>query len=534
MTLRGHIDRVSSTSIRGWAWDSDEPDVPVSLVVSINGTIVGRCLASRYRPDLEKAGIGDGRHAFTFTLEAPLTPLARHVVAVRREGDGKHLRQSPSVLEPARTFGETRSAIAQILTTVDGSDDLASRLAFVTDMANQLRQLHADRQSDADARATLLRQGRNGDTRGDGSLIGSDQPRALVIDDRLPQPDHDAGSNAILSHMRALQRIGYAVTFVPVDLHGDDSALAAEGITCCLHPWYGSVEEVLRRQRGAFSLVYLHRITTAGRYVLLARDYQPKARVIYSVADLHHLRLTRQAEVEGRPELAAAGAWMRTQELTTAWLADAVITHSAAEAAVLRRHMEPRRVHVVPWSLMPRPTAVPFEERRGLAFIGGYGHRPNVDAALWLVEAVLPEVEALGERLPCLLIGSDMPEVVRGLRGPVVDPIGQVDDLAHVFDRVRLTVAPLAFGAGVKGKVLDSLAAGVPCVCTAAAAEGLDLPGPLLNLVAETPAGLARSILALHEDEALHRICVEAGLAYITAVMGEARVDELLQRAISR
>ncbi|XYD11747.1 glycosyltransferase [Methylobacterium sp. NMS12] len=102
-----------------------------------------------------------------------------------------------------------------------------------------------------------------------------------------------------------------------------------------------------------------------------------------------------------------------------------------------------------------------------------------------------------------------------------------------VFDRVRLTVAPLAYGAGIKGKVLDSLSAGVPCVCTPAAAEGLDLPEPLAGLVADTTVGMAHSITALHQDEGLNRICAEAGLAYIAARHSEERVDLALQRAVS-
>ena len=288
---------------------------------------------------------------------------------------------------------------------------------------------------------------------------------------------------------------------------------------------------MLKRQRGTFALVYLHRVSTAGQYAMLVRNHQPKARLIYSVADLHHVRLARQAEVEGRPELAAAGVQMRLRELTTAWLSDAVITHSTSEAALLRQHVAPARVHVVPWGVAASPTTVPFIERRGMAFIGGYGHKPNVDAALWLIDAILPEVEEKGEAIRCLLVGSEMPEVLQGLHRHNVDPVGHVPDLATVFDRVRLTVAPLAFGAGVKGKVLDSLAAGVPCVCTPAAAEGLDLPPILLDLVASSASDIAQTIQRLHEDDALNRACSEAGLAYIRAVASEARVDDLMRSA---
>lgn len=532
MPLRGTLDHVSHQRITGWAWDTDAPDTPLSVVISANDQILGRVVADRYRPDLERAGIGQGRHSFEFRPSAQLSPLARHVVSVRVEGKGQHLSRSPRTLEPATAFDRpTQEAIEQLLTTVADEADFVRRLTFLTDQADKLRQRYANYQSGAEERQRRRSaQWSEGARQPGAAPADPSKPRALVIDDRIPILNHDAGSNAILSHMRSLQRIGYEVTFAPASLRGNGADLEAEGIACCLHPWYATIEEVLKRQRGAFSLVYMHRVTTAGRYTTLARDYQPKARLVFSVADLHHLRLARQAEIEQRSELRAHSERIRISELAAAWQSDAVITHSTAEATVLRQHMLSSKVHVVPWSVTPRPTAVPFAERRGLAFIGGYGHRPNVDAALWLTDEIVPALDNFGCSTTCLLVGSDMPDVLRNLQRHNVDPVGQVPDLAAVFDRVRVTVAPLAYGAGVKGKVLDSLAAGVPCVCTPAAAEGLDLPEVLLKQVASTPESLARSIRALPEDEELNRACSAAGLAYIGSRASAANVDTLMRR----
>jgi O-antigen biosynthesis protein len=499
----------------GWAQDTTAPDTHVSLFISVDGRVVGRCLADRPRGDLVREGIGHGRHGFDFAFpDGALPALARCTVAVRREGDGAMVPGSPRALDPITAFDEDlRGRLADVLAEPVDDAERDRRLAFLLDQAQRLRRSHADRHR--------------------APAAGPGRPRALVIDATMPAGDRDAGSNAILSHMQALQRLGYAVTFVPADLRADGSGLEATGITCFLHPWYATVEEVLRRNAGAFALVYLHRVDTAGRYTQLVRDTQPGARLLYSVADLHHLRTARQAEVEGREDLAAYAEHLRFLELTSARAADAVLTHSTVEAGVLGRHVPADRVHVVPWAVVPRPTAVPFTGRRGLAFIGGYTHRPNVDAARFLIEAVLPEVAPRGPDIPCLLAGSGMPDRLRALAASRsdVEVVGYVPDLASVFARVRLTVAPLAYGAGVKGKVLDSLAAGVPCVCTPAAAEGIDLPEPLARLVADTPAALARSIAALHEDKHLNRTCAEAGLTFVAAQLSEACVDARMAAA---
>src|SRR5262249_38292409 len=123
--------------------------------------------------------------------------------------------------------------------------------------------------------------------------------RALVIDDHLPTPQRDAGSNAILSHVAALQRLGYDVALVPSAGFRPPreavQALESLGIRVYAAPYFASVEEVLRRQAGAFDLVYMHRVSNAFSYGELVATYCPSALRIYGVADLHHVRVARQA-----------------------------------------------------------------------------------------------------------------------------------------------------------------------------------------------------------------------------------------------
>jgi glycosyltransferase involved in cell wall biosynthesis len=104
--------------------------------------------------------------------------------------------------------------------------------------------------------------------------------------------------------------------------------------------------------------------------------------------------------------------------------------------------------------------------------------------------------------------------------------------LAEILHKVRLTVVPLRYGAGIKGKVLESFAHGLPCVMSEVAAEGLDLPDDLAWLVATTPAEFADKIARVHEDEAFNRALSVAGLAYIERRCSPAAVKEALRAAI--
>lgn len=541
--LKGHVDVLTTREVAGWARDSERPATSVSLLIIDNDTLVGRVVANRYRPDLEKAGIGEGKHGFSFEFPIPLTAFERHVIEVRSEIDGEELPHSPFILEPSRIFDSAAERIVSATLAQCGLDeDIPRKIEFLVTQLDRLTQALADRDSNRAARAQyrrLLQRWMRQPIALDAPTVEerapAPEPRVLVIDDRLPKADRDAGSNAVLSHMRSLQRLGYQVTLVPscdfTPKDDDCAALEAAGLRCCCAPFYGSVEEVLRRQAGEFDAVYFHRVANAVKYGELVRHYSPRARRIFSVADLHHVRLGRQAQVENRPELDPLIKRTRFCELFAAATADAVITHSTYEAQLLRAQIGAAKVHVVPWTVAPRPSAVPFSRRRGMAFIGGFGHEPNRDAVRWLVSEIMPLLRARNPTIECLLVGSEMDERL-GLSGEGVVPVGQVEDLAEIFDRVRLTVAPLTYGAGIKGKVIESFAAGIPCICTPIAAEGLDLPTALQFCIADGAAAIAAAILHLHEDKAANEACGCAGLDYVRSQLSEARIDAAMRQAM--
>src|SRR5205814_10490773 len=135
--------------------------------------------------------------------------------------------------------------------------------------------------------------------------------------------------------------------------------------------------------------------------------------------------------------------------------------------------------------------------------------------ARWLVTEIMPRLRQRDPKFECLLVGDGLPDGVRQRCGDDVLALGSVADLAEIFDRVRLTVAPLRFGAGVKGKVIDSLASGVPCVMTPIGAEGLDLPAALERCIATTAEATAAAIGHLHNDKKENAACRAAGLGYI-------------------
>jgi Glycosyl transferases group 1 len=122
----------------------------------------------------------------------------------------------------------------------------------------------------------------------------------------------------------------------------------------------------------------------------------------------------------------------------------------------------------------------------------------------------------------------------------VLQSLGRVDNLSEVFERVRLTVAPLRFGAGLKDKVLRSMAAGLPCIGTPEAFSGMqELPATITTpCKRENASELATAIVRMHLDEAANASCARAGLMYVAAFYNQSRIDalmrELAQPALDR
>ena len=515
--LIGRLERVDAAGITGWALDPRDPSRKVELLLELDGVAVGTLRADRFRPDLAANGVGDGHHGFLVHLPAPLDGPVPRRVGLRRAADLVELEGSP-VLLPAN--GDPRAAVAAIL-AADGPE----RALRARELAERLAELVP---APDPAQAALLR--RWGVA---GQAAAPRRPVALVIDEAAPDAGRDAGSNALIAHMRALIRLGCAVHFVPawsMEMAPEQAAaLAALGVQPWRAPWAGSVEEVLRAL--APDIVYVHRFTVMARVAALVRHCRGEARLVYLLADLHALRAARQAALAGGP----APEDLRAAELAAVRAADACIVHSRVELELLREAVPEAALHLAAWDVTPRPRAAPPAARLGVAFIGSYGHAPNLDAAFTLLAEIMPRVWAEAPGLPCLLAGSDLPGALRAAaaqaEGPV-EVLGQVPALDAVWDRVRLSIAPLRFGAGLKGKVMDSLAAGIPCLCSPIAAEGFDFPPALAACVAEGPVALARAVVVLHGDQAELARLGAAGLDFVADRFSAARLDAALHPAL--
>lgn len=362
--------------------------------------------------------------------------------------------------------------------------------------------------------------------------------RALVVDSRTPTPDQDAGSVEAVNYMRLLQSLGFKVTFIPADFlvatAKYTSELQMQGIECLYAPHVSSVLAHLQERGLEYDLVILSRAHNAARHIGAARRHCPRARIVFYTVDLHFLREQRQAELSGSAALARAAARTRELELRTMRLADATVVLSRAEHEMLSREAPDVRLFVIPL-LREFPGRGPaFAPRRGMLFIGSYDHLPNVDAVRYFAAQVWPLVRRLLPDTEFLVLGSKPPAEVLALEGGGIHVTGYVEDLAPYFNRCRLSVAPLRYGAGIKGKIATSLGFGVPCVATRIAVEGMGMTDGADVLVADSPQDFAQAVVRLYTDESLWRAISDKGLDFVERNYALAAGRELLRDMLTQ
>ncbi|ANS68066.1 glycosyl transferase [Streptomyces lincolnensis] len=333
----------------------------------------------------------------------------------------------------------------------------------------------------------------------------------LVVDHQLPTPDRDSGSLRLTRMIEQLTALDRQVLFFPSDGRAEPryaDRLRRQGVAVLVDQ--EQQVRFLRDQGHRIGLALLCRPQPALRLLGEIRDLAAHCTVVYDTVDLHFRRLGGQAalaERDGRTDrfrLRAQAETVRALELLLVRESEVTLVVSAEERAHLESLVPGADVRVL--SNIHAPVvagAAPAEGARVL-FVGHYQHAPNADAARWLAREIMPLVRREVPEAVLDLVGSSAPEEVTSLAGEGVVVPGWVPDLGPVYARARVAVAPLRFGAGVKGKVGEALEHQVPVVGTTLAFEGMGLEHDCHVLMADTAEDLAAHLVRVLRDDALH------------------------------
>jgi GT2 family glycosyltransferase len=340
----------------------------------------------------------------------------------------------------------------------------------------------------------------------------------LVVDCTVPMPDQDAGSIATFNFLRILKQLNKRVTFVPSNLRRNDpyaSGLEEIGVECLCFPAVSSLQEAILHVSPEIEFAFLYRVFVAKPIIDLVRSHAFNAKIVFNTVDLHFVREMREADLYGGRWRQLKAETMKRDELEVIRKADATIVLNESERVLLNDLVPTASVHKIGLPIEIRTDySSTWDTRRDVVFVGGFNHSPNADAVLYFVREVWPILREQGYSDRFIIVGSNMPIDIKSLRNDQIIARGYVEDLAEVFLTARVSVAPLRFGAGLKGKVASSLGYGVPCVTTSIGVEGSGLVDQVNILVGDTPHDLASHILRVYNDRQLWTELSQNGLSF--------------------
>lgn len=321
--------------------------------------------------------------------------------------------------------------------------------------------------------------------------------RLLYIDDKMLTPDQDSGSITSYELIKILTELGLEVDFVPyIRKDNQEYARWLEDIgvqVVCASP-DDSLEDWMCSNGDSYDIIFANRPEPAEGAISLARKYAPSAKFIYNTIDLHFMRMRREAFLKASSQDYADD--MRKREMKLIRLADQSIVLSKHEWNILAESGLGHKAAIIPELYIRNQKDLPdWKERRDIVFIGGFAHNPNVDAVLYFTERIFPKLRKLVPGVKFHIIGAQMPAQIRELGAhPDIVVHGFVPDLGDLLPYMRVAVAPLRYGAGIKGKIATCISYGIPVVGTRVAVESM-------------PNGQGRGILGIDSDQEMVSVC---------------------------
>ena len=332
------------------------------------------------------------------------------------------------------------------------------------------------------------------------------KPCILIVDHYVPTFDMDAGSKTVYAYIKLFVSQGYNVKFIGDNFYQSEpytTVLQQLGVEVLYGPYYAKRwQEWIKDNSKFFDYIFLNRPHISIKYIDFVKK-NTNAKVIYYGHDLAFLRLAREAEITGEKRLLNESKQWKETELSLMRKADMTYYPSEIEINVIHDCDKKINAKVIPAYLFDDVTKSNYsaDDRKDLMFIGGFAHRPNIDAVEWMAKEIMP---LLRKKLPGVkihIIGSMMPDSFKNYEKDDFVLEGRLSDeeLENFYKKSRMVIVPLRYGAGIKGKVIEAMKNGVPVITTSCGAEGITNSSKAL-LVVNEPKDIVNAIASTYND----------------------------------
>lgn len=376
-------------------------------------------------------------------------------------------------------------------------------------------------------------------------VIPGPRPTLLFIDYSVPLYDQFAGSRTNFMYLKLLLELGLEIKFLSRDFKRVEpysSELNQLGIETLDGEWFAANWEQWLLDNGqGIDYVFINKPEPASMFLPAIRRLT-NAAIIYQCHDLHYLRLRRKAELDGDQALMEESFAQEKQEAFIFSSSDVVLTFSHNEELLIKEKFPHKPVFTVPLFFFDHDAVVSahdsddsaaFSDRKGLLFVGACAHTPNLDAIKWFCEEIFPLIAVQLPAIELNIVGAEPPRQIMALDSESIHVLGKVSDaqLQQLYANSKLAVVPLRFGAGVKGKVIESLYQGVPLVSTGVGLEGIK---NIENLISahDRPDDFAEAVLALYNDNQRLLALSEQGRQFVRKNFTADKTAQLMRQIL--
>lgn len=359
----------------------------------------------------------------------------------------------------------------------------------------------------------------------------------LVVDHYVPNYDKDAGGKCTYMYMKTFVKMGLEVTFIG-DNFASPQPYTTELQQLGIHVLYGDFyylnkEYWLMENLPNFEYVYLQRPHISIKYIDLVRQYS-RAQIFYFAHDLAHIREMREYKITGDPAMLESSQKWKKIEYELFDKCDVGHVVGSYEQGIMQKAFPNKPIRNIPvyvYDDLPTGINKDFSTRKDLMFVGGFAHRPNGDAVRWFAKEVFPTVLQRYPDIKWYVIGSRVPDDILALANEHIIVTGFMpdEDLEKMYRTCRMAVVPLRYGAGVKGKVIESAYYQIPLVTTPIGAEGLVCDNGVFAIEEDAQA-MAKRICDLYEDFDALREMSDKGKQFIESGFTTAAAEKLLRQ----
>jgi GT2 family glycosyltransferase len=349
----------------------------------------------------------------------------------------------------------------------------------------------------------------------------------LILDHYVPQFDKDAGSRSIFEYTKLFVDAGFHVTFWPENLYYDrpyTRVLQSIGVEV-IYGWppANQLDRWVTEHGQHLDYALLSRANVSSKAVEPLRAHS-KAKILFYGHDIGFLRLEREFHISGNVRVMKEAAYSRDVE-SMMWKACDVICYPAREECeYVRARGTGKSVIELPVYIYDEKqlntttdlVSDSIDEVARILFVAGFQHPPNRDGILWFCKECLTEVQRRVPGVELDIVGSSPPPDVQSLASTNVHVHGFVSDhaLEKFYRSSTVSIAPLRFGAGVKGKVIEALRYGLPLVTTSTGAQGL-AGGEGICEIADGAEEFVDAVVRLLKNSRRRAVLAKRGLEFV-------------------